>query len=138
MAVHLLQQLNDLHARARELETAWLRQLLTLAAGALAVLVGLAPPATGIGKWFLAAAWLSLGAAICSGALAIGQQAVLEKARANAFQEELMRSLDEGRSPRPVVSTLPPLYRIARSTMLVSLLASVAFLVVYAVLRTLS
>jgi len=135
---HHVEQLNALYARANELQSAWLRQLLTLAAGALAVLVGLDPPATGIGKWFLAMTWLTLGAGILSGALATAQEAALAKARADALRAELLRSDLEASPPQPRVAKLPRLYVWSRATMLGSLLLSVVCLVAYAVLRALS
>jgi len=135
-----LDKLSELHKEAQFLYSAWLKSLLTISSGGFALLAGLGPkvPPAGMGKYFLAGAWVCLGLGIVAGAAAI----YTEVDRANRifanYREELSRSLDRkglpivdtpvGAKPKKVYSLLAP--RI----MVISLLLAVIMLVAYSVL----
>lgn len=136
------QQLLDLRDKRDALQAVWFRQLLTLAAGGLALLVGLGPPvSSGIERYFLAGTWVFLGLGVLSGSAAT----YLEVSRANnleaAFRSRLVKSLDQGRalSPSDLISAGPHrFFSWSQSFMVVSLLLAVCCLVSYAVLTTLA
>ena len=67
-----IKQYVELITKEHEVEVTWLRQILTLAAGALALLAGLGPdvPSDGLGKYLLATTWAGLGLGIVAGAAA--------------------------------------------------------------------
>lgn len=94
-----LDKLSELHKEAQDLQSVWLKSLLTIASGGFALLAGLGPkiPPVGMGKYFLAGAWICLGLGIIAGSAAI----YTEVDRANQlfakYREELSRSLEKGR-----------------------------------------
>lgn len=139
MSARHVNQLLELRQRQSDLQAAWLRQLLTLAAGGLALLVGLRPPAAGIGQYFLAGTWILLGVGICSGAAATFLEVHAAKTLATRFQSALIQALQEGRdlsSGDLVVATPHRFFAWSRYLMVASLLLAVCCLVVYAVLAT--
>lgn len=131
-----LQQLVSLQARKHELEAAWLRQLLTLAAGGLTILVALAPPATGIARLLLVGTWVSLGVALVSGAAATYLEVDRQRASLDSFCSQAESSVRAGRPPAadaPIISTPRAIFAKARYVMIASLLSSVVFLVAHAI-----
>ena len=81
----------DLTNNAYEAEVAWLRQILTLAAGALALLAGLGPrvPPDGPAQNLLAATWALLGIGIVAGAAATYAAVSRAKWIADHFRAEI-------------------------------------------------
>ena len=134
-----VQQLFDLMDRTHEAETAWFRQILTLSAGALAVLAGLGPeiPPEGPAQYFLAATWVCLGSGICTGAGALYLAVDRSRRLASHFREELHRSLREETPMQPVVANPRGLLVRCRPAMVVSLISAVICLTGYAVATTL-
>jgi hypothetical protein len=136
-----IEQLTKLRQRQHDLQAAWYRQLLTLAAAGLALLVGLAPPAEGIGKLLLASTWVCLGVGICAGSAATYLEVSLARALADSLRAELLRPLREGKGlalDAPVVATPHVFFSWSGPVMVVSLLLAVCCLVGYAVLATLA
>ena len=138
-------QLMELRQKRSDLEAIWYRQILTLAAGGLALLAGLGPrvPANmgNTGKYFLACTWVFLGMGIIAGSAATYREVSLAKNIAEQFQNQLVQSLREGRqlSPHDLVSASPnKLFLRAKKVMIVSLLLAVCCLVGYSILATLS
>ena len=130
---------NDLQRKSFEADITWIRQVLTLAAGAFALLVGLgldAPP-EGSARYFLAATWVCLGLGVVAGAAATyldahfaGQDAV------DAFFEARLKT-DTPPSPPRTFEWTTTLLSLCKPLMVVSLLAAVIFLATYAVMTTL-
>ena len=77
-----------------EREAIWLRQVLILASGALAVLAGLGPavPSEGLAKYFLTATWGLLGVGITTGAAATYTAANHAKRVAERYRSHLEES----------------------------------------------
>lgn len=135
-----LEHLTLLQQKHLDAEGAWLRQLLALAAGGLALLAGLSPPATGIGRYFLAGTWVFLGTGILAGAAATYAEADRAARLADRFREELQRSLAEPEHPPmcAIVAASPSkIYSWAKPVMLTALPGAVACLVTYATITTL-
>lgn len=132
-----VRQLLDLRSVQQEQEAMWFRQLLTLAAGGLALLVGLAPPAEGFARFFLAGTWVCLGAGICAGAAATYLEAHRARALADAFRSELRSALREERDPEATFAEPHPFFSWARIAAVGALLLGVCCLVVFAVITTL-
>jgi hypothetical protein len=139
MSVEQLISLVDKHS---ELRTAWYRQILTVAAGGFALLVGLGtkvPP--GIGKYFLAGTWVCLGLGIAAGGAATYLEVSRAKNLARDFREQLHRSLQsrQALSPTvPIVAKPGRLYAWSGPVMVVSLLTAVVCLVICSVLTALA
>jgi len=136
------QKLLNLAKERNALQAAWYRQILTIAAGGLALLVGLAPetPPSGPARYFLAAAWVLLGAGILTGAGATYSGASLAKRLTIEFQSQLLRSLEAGENlppSIPIVARPHLIFRTCKILMVVSLLGAVVCVVTFAVLRTL-
>lgn len=135
-----LAQLVALHKESNALQAAWDRQILTLAAGALALLAGLGPevPPAGAARYCLAATWGCLGTGICAG----GGAAYLEVSRARnlaqRYGEVLRSSLETGTAMSIVVAPPSRIFVLCRSLMILSLMGAVLCLVTYAVMTTLA
>ncbi|MDP3926192.1 MAG: hypothetical protein U1E02_19905 [Hydrogenophaga sp.] len=136
-----LQQLNDLRQEHAKLQAEWLRQLLTLASGGLALLAGLGPSIpSGIGKYFLAGTWLFLGLGIVAGAAATFLQTHQANAKADLYQQSLLKHLQEHGTlgiAEFAAKPAPRALRFSRHAMVTSLLLAVCCLVTYSILRTL-
>ena len=136
-----IRQLMELRRNHQELSSAWYRQLLTLAAGGLALLVGLQPPAAGIGRYFLAGTWVCLGAGICLAAAATYLDVHRAKMLADSFRAQVSQALAAGRdlSPSDIAVARPKrFYTWSRYLTVSVLLLAVGCLVTYAVLATLA
>ena len=126
--------------KGHEVEVAWLRQILTLAAGALALLAGLGPevPADGLARLLLAATWACLGVGIIAGAAATYVEVDRARASADVFGEQISRELDM----KPTRSLIPVptnrLFLLCKPLMVVSLLAAVVCLTGFAIITTLA
>ena len=136
------QQLIDLFDHASQAQASWLRQVLTLASGGLALLVGLRPevPPEGIAQYLLAATWLCLGLGVVFGASATYAEVNLSKNLASRFREELQKSLAQKTqmSSAPITAKVNRFFVVCRVMMILSLLLSVVCLVGYAILTTLN
>ncbi len=135
-------QLLDLAKQRNDLEAAWCRQILTIAAGGMALLVGLGPaePPTELGRWFLAAAWIFLGTGILAAGGATYLEVSLARRLAAEFRSQLLQDLQERKSPEnaaPIVANAHWFFRFCKPLMAVSLGATVVCLVGYSVLVTL-
>ena len=135
-----IKQYAELITKGHEVEVTWLRQVLTLAVGALALLAGLGPdvPSDGLGKYLLATTWAGLGLGIVAGAAATYVEVNRATTAAIRFGEHLLRII-ENQPSSPLIS-LPPnrLYVICKPVMLISLLVAVVCLTAYAITTTLA
>lgn len=136
------EQLLELQNKYGDLKAKWYRQLLTLAAGGFALLAGLGPAIPlGVGRYFLAGAWLFLGLGICFGAAAIYLEVERAGTLRDAFREELQKSLNKSGSQKmngPVVANPRKFFSMAGPLMVASLLLAVVNLVSYSMLRALA
>jgi uncharacterized membrane protein YidH (DUF202 family) len=136
-----LKTLEGLADRQNQANSAWIRQILTLASGGLALVVAFHPdaPNNEIEKYLLVVTWISLGTGILSGAAAAYTEVSLARNLVYQYQEELQKILRERIDrPMPTVVGAPSIIcLISRRVMVSSLLVSVVSLVGYAVLRTL-
>jgi hypothetical protein len=137
-----LQQMLQLAKERNEKEMAWCRQVLTLASGGLALLVAMSPqvPEEGPARWFLAAAWVLLGAGILSGAAVTYTEVSLARRLAAGFQSRLLQDLREGRGVegmQPIVANPSRVCLWCKPVMVLSLVGAVAAIVGFAVIRTL-
>lgn len=131
-----LEQLVSLQARKHELEAAWLRQLLTLAAGGLTLLVTLSQPTTGFARLFLVGTWISLGLALLSGAAATYLETERQRAALDSFRSQIALALQAARpldTSAPIIGTPRAIFAMSRTVMISSLIASVVLLVAHAI-----
>ena len=135
-----IKQYAELITKGQEVEATWLRQVLTIAAGTLALLAGLGPdvPSDGAGKYLLATTWAGLGLGIVAAAAATYIEVNRARTAAIHFGEHLLRIM-ENQPSSPLIS-IPPnrIYVISKPVMLVSLLVSVVCLTAYAITTTLA
>ena len=92
-----IKQYAYLISKGHEIEATWLRQILALAAGALALLAGLGPyvPPEGPSKYFLATTWVGLGLGIIFGAVATYIDADRATKSAVLFGKHLLRVIEK-------------------------------------------
>ena len=137
-----LKTLGDLADKQCLANSVWTRQILSLAAGGLALLVAFQPatPNSLTEKYLLAVTWIALGIGILSGASAAYSEVSLAKNLTEKYRKELHQILKERVDrPMPTIAAAPSLIcRISKMLMIVSLLVAVVCLVGYAVTRTLS
>ena len=130
---------NDLLRKSFEADITWIRQILTLAAGAFALLVGLGldVPSEGSARYFLAATWVCLGLGVLAGAAAIYLDAhfAWQDAVDASFQARL--KTDTPPSPSRTFEWTTTLLGLCKPLMVVSLLTAVICLATYAVMTTL-
>ena len=135
-----IKQYAELITTGHEVEVTWLRQILTLAAGALVLLAGLGPdiPSDGPAKYLLATTWAGLGLGIVAGAAATYVEVNRAGTAAIRFGEHLLRII-ENQPSSPLIS-IPPnrLYVICKPLMIISLLVAVVCLTAYAITTTLA
>lgn len=133
----LLELQLDFHTQ----QTGWYQQMLTVAAGGLALLVGLNPDIPeGMARYFLALAWAGLGIGIVAGFAAAYGSVSRAGRLARDFRDKLLKAAwDNRRLTTDDISVAAPkkIYVYARKVTVVSLLVSVASLVAFAMLRTL-
>jgi hypothetical protein len=137
-----MRQLMDLAKLRSDVQAAWYRQILTLAAGGLALLVALVPavPKEGPARYFLAAAWILLGLGILAGASATYAEVSLIKRLAAKFQFQVQQSLRNGTNLAdhlPLVAQPATIFLWSKPLMVICLMGAVGCLVTFAVLRTL-
>ena len=119
---------------------AMLRQILTLAAGALALLAGLGPdiPSDGPSKYLLATTWAGLGLGIVFGAAATYIDADRAMRSAVLFSKHLLRVIEQ-ESSSPLIPVPPNrLYALCKPLMVISLLIAVVCLTAFAITTTLA
>ena len=132
-------KLIELHQEAQSLRSAWYKSILTIASGGFALLAGLGPkvPPGGMGKYFLAGAWVCLGVGIISGAATIYTEVERATHLAEGYRAELIRNLETSGQPTVdeiVVSNPRKIFSYAPRVMVSALTLAVALLVVYSVL----
>ncbi len=121
---------------AIKLETEWYRHMLSLAAGALALLAGLSPavPAAAVGRYLLAATWVFLGAGILAGAGATYYGARRVRLRSRDLAKRIDAHVEEGKPlTELVVHKKPVILKLCRPVTWLTLLTAVVCLVGYAV-----
>ena len=130
----------NLVSKSHEVEVAWLRHVLTLAAGALALLAGLGPevPPDGPARILLAATWACLGTGIVAGAAATYIEVDRARSSVNVYGEQISRELDN--KPIKVLVQAPTnrLIELCKPAMILSLLGAVVCLTAYAIGITLA
>lgn len=136
-----VKQLLDLNDKVQDLLTAWHRQLLTLAAGGLTLLVGLGPdvPTNPMARYCLATALVALGLGISFGAAAIYRDVYCLRTQRDAFARQLRKALEK-RMPlpcRPIFGKPGTPYKWCGYLMVGSLLVAVIALVAFSVIVTL-
>ena len=135
-----IRQYVDLISKGHEIEATWLRQILTLAAGALALLAGLGPeiPSDGPSKYLLATTWAGLGLGIVFGAAATYIETDRAKKSTVLFGEHLLRVMEQ-ESSSPIIPVPPNrLYVLCKPLMVISLLIAVISLTAFAITTTLA
>ena len=137
-----IKQYAELITKGHDVEVTWLRQVLTLAAGTLAILAGLGPdvPSEEPDKYLLATTWAGLGLGIVTGAAATYVEVNRARTAAVRFGEHLLRITENQNQPSSPLISIPPnrLYVICKPVMLISLLVAVACLTAYAITTTLA
>ena len=135
-----IEQYADLVNKGLEIEVVWLRQILTLAAGALALLAGLGPevPPDGPARLLLAATWACLGLGIIAGAAATYVEVDRARSSANAFGEQITRELHKKPTRKLISVRTNRVYLLCKPLMIVSLLAAVVCLAGFAIITTLA
>jgi hypothetical protein len=141
--VNHLNHLFELADERNQLRFAWLRNILTIATGTLALLVALRPTGhlSAEQKCSLIACWIFLGAGIIFGAIATYGEVAMASELAKRFKEELLKVAQEtGRweVTTPVVAKPHWIWQACQAAMCICLLLGVVALVVYATLGTLS
>ena len=135
-----LKRIVELDEKRDEQQALWLRQILTLAAGALAILAGLGPaaPTEGPAKYFLSATWASLGIGIVSGAAATYLAVSHANKTANTYRAQFNKDIENKTQSKGFIH-VPRNKWLARSmpVMIFSLLAAVLCLAAYAIVVTL-
>jgi hypothetical protein len=137
-----LKSLEDLTNEQNRLQYAWIRQILTLSSGGLALLVALHPevPSEGIEKYLLVTTWIALGLGILSGSgAAYAEVSLAADLRAN-YEKEILKILEGTNDPENLLIFGAPswIFSACKKIMVSSLIVSVVSLVGYAVLRTLN
>lgn len=116
----------------------WLRYLVALASGSLAVLVALnaGKECTGIPVLFLKIGWGTLGTGILLGSLALYGEIWFARALVKNWVEEKKSRDRLGLDwPVPIVVKLPAFFRISEKLCYLALLSSVVSIVAFAVLK---
>lgn len=124
--------------RARAATLQWHRHLLTVAAGAVAVLAAFSPdPSSALGRWFLVGSWFFLGLGIVIGGWTTGHEAKAHFRNVNAVADLFDEIARTGSVPRGRYRTVeePIWYPYARTTMLIALALAVLFLVAFSIDR---
>lgn len=113
-----------------DLETAWCRHILTMAAGVLALTVSLVSsvPESMLAGNLLLGTWGLLVVAVCSGCAATYAQANAMNRAVRAYGEEIATAQTTGRPVGTVNVQAASWFRWAKSVMVVSFVLSVLFL----------
>ena len=132
-------KLLELHQEAQSLRSAWYKSILTIASGGFALLAGLGPKVhpEGMGKYFLAGAWVCLGLGIVAGAVTIYIEVDRASRLAEDYKAKLLHNLEKTGQPtvdEPVVSNPRKIFSFAPLVMAPALILAVALLVAYSVL----
>lgn len=130
----------DLQNKALEVEAAWLRHILTLAAGALAVLAGLEPtvPETGPARHLLAATWACLGLGIVTGGAATFLEVDRARRLVKACEMHIARAMTDGTSLGVVRGTSSWGLESCKWAMVCTLGTAAVCLAAYATIMTLN
>ena len=134
-------KLADLAGKVYAAEDLWLRQILTLAAGALALLAGLGPdvPSEGPARYLLAATWACLGLGIIVGAGATYVNVHRARRYAMQYGKMLKLTLKTGEPPPQLIPLeMNRLLLLSKPMAMVILLAAVLCLTGYSIAVTLS
>ena len=135
-----LRKLAELQAERDQNEATWLRHILTLAAGALALLASFAAkePSEGLAQSFLVATWICLAIGIGGGAAATYGTTDLARRLADTHREQINNWIETGQRMELVSRVQMNWWlRKCKVLMLVSLLAGVLCLTAYAIITTL-
>jgi hypothetical protein len=137
-----LKDYQNLNERRNHSDYVWIRQILALSSGGLALLVAFQPDSvTLIQGYLLSATWVLLGLGVLSASGAAYEEVSLADNLLVSFRESLLKNLeDEEETNKPLgpIEAKPgKLYSMCKKVMVVSLLLSVVSLVSYAVTRTL-
>lgn len=136
-----MEQLLELYHSHQVLQGEWLKHLLTLSVGALAVLSGLQPTANeGMSSYLLASTWFFLGAGIVSGAGATFLRVHLAHKLAARFHARMQQSIEDGYPAldEPAIAKPNIGFSLAPLVMAVSLLLAVCSLVAFSISTTLN
>ena len=129
----------ELGDAARRLQMEWLRMLVQMAAGSLALLVSLKP--VGVIAvpqcYLLAGCWVSLGLGLLCGGVAMHGEARLARMLLDLYKKTLVAELEGAMAPATLQIELPWIYRCAEKCLAVLLPLAVLCLVGYAVLEIL-
>lgn len=136
-------QYNQATREQYNLETTWYRQLLTIAAGILAITVSFQASISEsfAAQCLLLVTWFCLVLSLCSGAAATYAQVSAQQAFVTDFEEQVLVPLTEGANEIPLVAIqgTPPIWLVkAKYVMVTSLLLSVLFLSAYGAATILS
>ena len=135
-----LEKYVELVNKGLEVEVVWLRQILTLSAGALALLAGLGPdvPPDGPARLLLAATWASLGLGIIFGAAATYVEVDRARSSANAFGEQITRELSYQSTKKLISVPTNKLFLVCKPLMIASLIVAVVSLTGFSIVTTLA
>ncbi|WP_110603197.1 hypothetical protein [Salinicola lusitanus] len=139
----LLTKISELQDQLGQARAEWLKHVLSLAVGALAVLSALRPAAVTVTQsYLLAGTWLFLGAGIVAGAVATYLQIEILKRSINLLKDDVQRKAESfgSRPPRTAVFRViraPKTMRFAVPIMIITLLLAVCCLVGFSMLGAL-
>ena len=134
-----MKQYSEMTARRNAKLWAWMRSVLTLATGALSVLVAFQPTAT-LGYYpalCLEITWILIGLGILSGSVFLYGEVHLENKQADKKRKNIQKQMETGEAEPPgaIASELPFRIRWCEPICYVSLSLAVITLVSYAILR---
>ena len=119
-----------------DLETAWSRHILTMAAGVLALTVSLVSsiPESALAEYLLLATWALLVVAICSGCGATYAQTNAMQRAVRDYAEKLEKARTTGRPVETVNVATSSWFGWMQPVMIVSFVLSVLFLTAYGII----
>lgn len=136
-----MEQLLALYESHQALQGEWVKHLLALSVGALAVLSGLQPTANeGMSAYLLASTWFFLGTGIVSGACATFLRVHVAHRLATRFHAQMQQSIeaDHPSVEEPVIAKPNIGFSLSPLIMSVSLLLAVCSLVAFSISITLN
>lgn len=136
-----VERLTRLAGEAQEAEQTWIRLILSLAAGAFALLAGIqpeVPPEGDLVRIILAATWGCMGLGILFGAVATYVGPARKQAIALSMAEAIKVKLEGGRPSDLLSAPVSPIYPLSKALMVISLLSAVVGLTLYAILSTMA
>ena len=119
-----------------DLETAWSRHILTMAAGVLALTVSLVSsiPESALAEYLLLATWALLVVAVCSGCAATYGQINAMRRAVRDYAEKLNEARITGRHVETVNVAAAPWFGWMQPVMIVAFILSVLFLTGYGII----